>query len=210
VEKIQQRLDILLQKRLELERAQQNKFILNRWLGQADPELQAVNYEIAQLERREAIAQLERREAQLERRELEYLKVLQNAASVPLPVPEKDWTKYPLYSHTLRSFNFDYPVDQMGFYLTTLTGIGIISKSIWRSWNMKKAVEMLEKGNHHSVEPGKFDFHMHNSGFQSETSLIRAKSSRRYMIGRAFAVAGLMISSFTAFVHLKNKNRFNK
>jgi hypothetical protein len=201
VEKIQQRLDILLQKRLELERAQQKKFILYHWLEQADPELRAVNYEIAQLERRKA---------HLERRELEYLKVLQNAASVPLPVPEKDWTKYPFYSHTLRSFNFDYPVDQMGFYLTTLTGIGIISKSIWRSWNMKKAVEMLEKGNHHSVEPGKFDFHMHNSGFQSETSLIRAKSSRRYMIGRAFAVAGLMISSFTAFVHLKNKNRFNK
>ncbi len=74
---------------------------------------------------------------------------------------------------------------------------------------MKKAVEMLEKGNH-SVEPGKFDFHMHNSGFQSEAKLIRAKSSRRYIIGRAFAVAGLIICSFTAFVQLKNKNRFNK
>jgi hypothetical protein len=128
VEKIQQRLEVLLQRRLELERAHQKKFFLNRWLEQEDPELLAVNYEIAQLERRE----------------LEYLKILQNEASSARK--EKDWTKSPFYSHTLKSFNFDYPLDQIGFYLTSLTGIGIISKSIWRSWNIKKAVEMLEKG----------------------------------------------------------------
>jgi hypothetical protein len=100
----------------------------------------------------------------LKRREQEYLKILQAAVSIPPPVPKKDWSKSPFYSHALRSRNFDYPADQMGFYLYTLTGIGILSKALWMSWNIKKAAEMLEKG----VETEMLSFHRHFSGLNNE------------------------------------------
>ena len=128
IEKIQQRLEQLSQKQVELSKSHQQQFLLYRWLQGPDPELQAVKDEIAHLKTRE----------------VEYLKILQAAASIPPPVPEKDWSKSPFYSHTLKSWNFDYPVDQMGFYVTTLTGIGIVSKALWRSWNNHHYVHLVE------------------------------------------------------------------
>ena len=160
-----------------------------RWLQGPDPELQSIKEEIAHLKTRE----------------LEYLKILQAAASIPPPVPEKDWSKSPFYSHTLKSWNFDYPVDQMGFYVTTLTGVGIVSKALWRSWNIKKAAEMLEKG----VESEMLSFHRHFSGLNNE-QLKDARIMRQAVKLKAFAFAGLLVTGFTAFVQLKNKNRFNK
>ena len=94
IEKIQQKLEQLSQKQLELAKARQQQSFLYRWLQQSDPELQAVNSQIEDLEE--------------QRRE--YFKILQAAASIPPPVPEKDWSKSPFYSHTLKSWNFDYPV----------------------------------------------------------------------------------------------------
>jgi hypothetical protein len=105
--------------------------------------------------------------------------ILQAAGSIPPPVPEKDWSKSPFYSHTLKSWNYDYPVGQMGFYVTTLTGIGIVSKALWRSWNIMKPAEIFRQGVD-SAEPGKFDFHMHNSGLTNEDNLVRAMVFRRY------------------------------
>ena len=173
IEKIQQRLEQLSQKQLDLQKTHQQrvksheeqKTLYQHLFGQPplqpDPELQSVNDEIENLKE--------------DKRRL--YDILQAAASIPPPVPEKDWSKSPFYSHTLRSWNYDYPPDQMGFYVTTLTGIGIVSKAFWRSWNIKKAAEIFRQGVD-SAEPGKFDFHMHNSGVASEKNLGRAMVSR--------------------------------
>ena len=205
IQKIQQEIKQLSQRQVELTKAHQQrvrsheaqKTLLQYIFGQPplnpDPELQSLKDEIARLERRE----------------LEYLKILQAAASIPPPVPEKDWSKSPFYSETLKSWNFDYPVDQMGIYVTTLTSIGIVSKALWKSWNIKKAAEIFKEGVD-SAEPGKFDFHMHNSGLASEKNLVRAMASRGYITGKSVVIAGLLVTGFTAFVQLKNKNRFNK
>ena len=163
--------------------------ILYRWLQGPDPELQAVKEEIEDLKE--------------QRRRL--YDILQAAASIPPPVPEKDWSKSPFYSHTLKSWNFDYPVDQMGFYVTTLTGIGIVSKALWRSWNIKKAAEMLDNG----VESEMLSFHRHFSGLNNE-QLKDARMMRQAVKLKAFAFTGLLVTGFAAFVQLKNKNRFNK
>jgi hypothetical protein len=231
IEKIQQELKQLSQKQVELERAhlqrvksykkrvqafeqkvkdyEQQKSLYQSLFGQPplqpdaellvdpelspDPELQAVKEEIEDLKKDKD----------------NYFKILQAAASIPPPVPEKDWSKSPFYSHTLKSWKFDYPVDQMGFYVTTLTGIGIVSKALWRSWNIKKAAEIFRQGVD-SAEPGKFHFHMHNSGLASEKNLVSAMASRGFITGKSLAVAGLLVTGFAAFVRLKNKNRVNK
>jgi hypothetical protein len=201
IKEIQQELKELFQKRLVLAEAQQQrvktceqqKTLYQQLFGQpplpSDPKLEAINSEIAHLQRRE----------------LEYIKVLQAAASVPPPVPETDWTKSPFYSHTLKSWNYDYPVDQMGFYLTSVTGIGLVSKALWRSWNIKKAGEILEKG----VESDMLPFHRHFSGLNNE-QLKDARMMRQAVTLKAFAYAGLMISGFSAYVQLKNRDRFKE
>ena len=201
IEKIQQELKQLSQKQVELERTHQQKVesheeqktLYQHLFGQPplqpDPELQAVKEEIARLERDKE----------------NYFKILQAAASVPPPVPEKDWSKSPFYSHTLKSWNFDYPADQMGFYVTTLTGIGIVSKALWRSWNIKKAAEMLDNG----VESEMLSFYRHFSGLNNE-QLKDARMMRKAVKLKAFAFTGLLVTGFTAFVQLKNRNRFNK
>jgi hypothetical protein len=51
---------------------------LYRWLQGPDPELQSVKDEIEDLKTRE----------------VEYLKILQAAASAPPAVPEKDWSNF--------------------------------------------------------------------------------------------------------------------
>ena len=64
----------------------------------------------------------------------------------------------------MKSWNFDYPVDQMGLYLTGITGFGLISKAMWKSWNIKKAAEALEKG----ADSDMLAFHRHFSGLNNE------------------------------------------
>ncbi len=154
-----------------------------------DPELQSVKEEIEDLKE--------------EKRRL--YDILQAAASIPPPVPEKDWTKSPFYSHTLKSWNLDYPVDQMGFYVTTLTAIGVLSKGLWRSWNMKKGAELLANG----VESEMLPFHRHFSGLNNE-QLKDVGMARKVVKLKAFAFAGLLVTGFSAFVQLKNRNRLNK
>ena len=97
----------------------------------------------------------------------------------------------------------------MGVYVTTLTGIGIVSKALWRSWNIKKAAEIFRQGVD-SAEPGKFAFHMHNSGLVSENNLPRAMAFRGYMTGKSVLKAGLVVIGFAAIVQVKNTNRFDK
>ena len=184
------KLEQLSQKQLDLQKTHQQQFFLYRWLQGPDPDLQSVNDEIARLEKDKD----------------NYFKILQAAASIPPPVLKKDWSKSPFYSHTLRSWNYDYPPDQMGFYVTTLTGIGIVSKAFWRSWNIKKAAEMLEKG---GGESEMLSFHRHFSGLNN-LELKYQVVWRRFLKLKALAVAGLLVSVFTAFVQLKNKNRFDK
>jgi hypothetical protein len=190
IEKIQQELKQLSQKQLELSKSHQQQFFLYRWLQGPDPELQAVKEEIEDLKE--------------QRRRL--YDILQAAASIPPPVPEKDWSKSPFYSHTLKSWNFDYPVDQMGFYVTTLTGIGIVSKALWRSWNIKKAAELLQQG---GEEPELLSIHRRFSGLNN-LELKDEVVWRRFLKMKALAIAGLVVTGFTAFVQLKNRNRLNK
>ncbi len=91
----------------------------------------------------------------------------------------------------------------MGFYVTTTMAIRRVSKAFWNPWNAKKAMEILEKGKD-SVEPGKFEFHMHHSGVLEENQLARALRMRVYTTGRAFAIAGLLVIGFNHFVQFKN------
>jgi hypothetical protein len=188
IEKIQQELKQLSQKRVELERTHQQQW--PQGPESPDTELQVVKEEIARLEKDED----------------KYFKILQAAASIPPPVPEKDWSKSPFYSHTLRSWNFDYPPDQMGFYLFTLTGIGIVSKAFWRSWNIKKAAELLRQG---GGESEMLSIHRRFSGLNNLELKYEVLWCRVVKI-KAFAVAGLLVTGFAAFVQLKNKNRFDQ
>ena len=129
--------------------------------------------------------------------------ILQAAASIPPPVLEKDWSKSPFYSHTLKSWNYDYPVDQMFLYVTTLTGIGILSKALWRSWNIKKSAELLEQGGGES-ELLSVHRRFYNLELKDQVFL------RRFLKMKALAKAGLLMTGFVAFVQLKNKNGFNQ
>jgi hypothetical protein len=109
IKEIQKKLEQLSQKQVELSKSHQQrlksheeqKTLYQHLFGQPplppDPELQSVNSQIEDLKE--------------QRRD--YFKILQAAASIPPPVPEKDWSKSPFYSHTLKSWNFDDPVDQM-------------------------------------------------------------------------------------------------
>jgi hypothetical protein len=129
----QKRLVLLEDHQQRVKAYEQQKTLYQQFFGQPplppDPILEAINSEISHLQIRE----------------LEYIKILQAAASATTPpVPENDWTKSPFYSHTLKSWNYNYPADQMGFYLTSLIGIGTVSKALWQSWNIKKVAEMLE------------------------------------------------------------------
>ena len=65
----------------------------------------------------------------------------------------------------------------------------------------------MEKGKE-SMQPLKFDFHMHHSGLSSEAHATKAINSRGYAIGRAFAFAALLLGGFSAFVQIKNRHRF--
>jgi hypothetical protein len=158
---------------------------LYRWLQGPDPELQSVKDEIAHLKTRE----------------VEYLKILQAAASIPPPVEEKDWSESPFYSHTLKSLNFASPADQMGLYVTTLTGIGIVSKALWRSYNIRKAYAAIQMGIEEDI-----GVYLHRSGLTEEKHVCRAMQSRYRYVRFAFGKWAALVASFTAFVQLKNRN----
>ena len=120
-------------------------------------------------------------------------------------VTEKDWSKAPFYSEKLKSWNFDYPVDQMGFYLTSITGMVIVSKALWKSWNMKQARKAIELKILDDI-----DVYLHRSGFNDENQLLRAMKSRTRYVTSAFALGIGLVGAFTTFVQYKNKNRFLK
>jgi hypothetical protein len=104
LELIEQEIKQLSTKQLELVKAnqqqvktyEQQKTIYQQLFGQPplppDPELEAINTLITDLKRREG----------------EYFKVIQAAASVPPPPTlalEKDWSKSPFYSKTWKTWN---------------------------------------------------------------------------------------------------------
>jgi hypothetical protein len=141
--------------------------------------------------------------ARLEHDKNQYMKLIQSTSK--RPSPEKDYSNTPFYSQTLRSWTFEYPIDQMGLYWALFFATRRVSKAVWNEWNRRKAVEIFKKGKE-SVSPGKFDFHMHNSGLESEAQLGRYVPFRGYFaIGQAVGVAGLILVGFTFFVHLKNQ-----
>ena len=201
IKEIQKKLEQLSQRQLELSKAHQlrvksheeQKTLYQRLFGQPplqpDPELQSVKDEIARLERDKD----------------NYFKILQAAASIPPPVEEKDWSESPFYSHTLKSLNFASPADQMGLYVTTLTGIGIVSKALWRSYNIRKAYAAIQMGIEEDI-----GVYLHRSGLTEEKHVCRAMQSRNRYIRFAFGKWAALVASFTAFVQLKNRNRFNK
>ena len=204
VDKIERELEQLYGKQVELSKAWQErvklyegqKTLYHRIVGQPP------------LEKDRALLAVEREIDGLQRDKENYLKII---ASLPPPVPveAKDWSKSRFYSHTLRSWNFDYPGDQLGFYAYCLVGIGVVSRAFWRCWNIKQASEICAKGIE-TVEPGRFEFHMHSSGLPYGTNLVGAMGYRKYMVGMAFAKALLIVSGFAAFVRLKNRDRFTR
>ena len=132
IEKIQQELKQLSQKQLELSKSHQQQFFLYRWLQGPDPELQAVKEEIAHLKIRE----------------LEYLKILQAAASIPLPVPEVDWTKSPLYWKRLANFGLITPAEQFNAYTSFaggMVGLGYAASNFYRAHHLFKLTHCKEK-----------------------------------------------------------------
>jgi len=201
IKEIQKKLEQLSQRQLELSKAHQlrvksheeQKTLYQRLFGQPplqpDPELQSVKEEIEDLKE--------------EKRRL--YDILQAAASIPPPVEEKDWSESPFYSHTLKSLNFASPADQMGLYVTTLTGIGIVSKALWRSYNIRKAYAAIQMGIEEDI-----GVYLHRSGLTEEKHVCRAMQSRNRYIRFAFGKWAALVASFTAFVQLKNRNRFNK
>jgi hypothetical protein len=93
----------------------------------------------------------------------------------------------------------------MGFYLTSLTGIGIISKAFWKTWNMKLAEKAIQQNIADDI-----DVFLHRSGFPDEKQLLRAMKSRGRHITSAIALGVGLVGVFTTFVQYKNKNRFIK
>jgi hypothetical protein len=89
-------------------------------VSQPDPELQAVKEEIAHLKTRE----------------VEYKKILQAAASIPPPVPEKDWSDGPIYLKRLAKFGLITPGEQLDAYnlfAAGMVGIGYAASSFYRA-----------------------------------------------------------------------------
>ncbi len=138
IEKIQQELKQLSQKQVELEKTHQKrvksheeqKTLYQHLFGQPplqpDPELQSVKEEIAHLKNRE----------------LEYLRILQAAASIPPPVPEKDWSNSLFYSKTVQNLiGANTPFEQYGLYGSMIGGVYLISRSLFRSYHAVKAIE---------------------------------------------------------------------
>jgi hypothetical protein len=93
----------------------------------------------------------------------------------------------------------------MGFYLATLTGIGIVSTALWRSYNIRKAYTAIQMGIKDDI-----DVYLHRSGLTEEKHVYRAMRLRNSYLRFAFGKWAALVASFTAFVQLKNKNRFNK
>jgi len=126
INEIQKKLEQLSKKQLDLQKTHQQQFFLYRWLQGPDPELQSVKEEITHLKARE----------------LEYLKILQAAASIPPPVPEKDWSKSPLYSKTVQKLTgATTPFEQYGLYGSIIGGVYLISRSLFRSYHAMKAID---------------------------------------------------------------------
>ena len=174
VEQIEQKLNDLYEKRIELIKAQKQTDY-QRYFGhpslQPESELQEINSEIDRLEKKESA--------------------------------EKDWTKSLFYSHTLRSWNFHYPPDQLGLYVFSLIGMGTVVKAYWKSWNIKKASEILKSG---VVKSDMLSIHRHFSGLNNE-DLQHVKIMQRIVKGKAFVGAGILIIAFVGFVQLKNKHK---
>jgi len=126
IKEIQQEIKQLSQRQVELSKSYQQQFFLYRWLQGPDPELQAVKDEIARLEKDKE----------------HYFKLLQAAASIPPPVPEKDWSKSPLYSKTVQKLTgATTPFEQYGLYGSIIGGVYLISRSLFRSYHALKAIE---------------------------------------------------------------------
>jgi hypothetical protein len=132
IEKINQRLEQLSQKQLELSKAHQQQFFLYRWLQQPDPELQAIKDEIVRLERDKE----------------NYFKILQAAASIPPRVEERDWSNTPFYWKRLTKIGLITPAEQMNAYFTFaggIVGLGYALSNFYRAHHLFKLTHCKEK-----------------------------------------------------------------
>ena len=100
---------------------------------------------------------------------------------------------------------FNYPGDQLGIYVTTLTGIGIVSKALLRSYNIQKAYKAIQLRNADDI-----DIYLHRSGFNDPQQILRVIKSRYNYIGAAIGKFAALVGLYTAIVQLKNKNPYNK
>ncbi len=118
---------------------------------------------------------------------------------------ERDYP--PLYSHYLASKNYQYTTDQLGLYFVTMIGIGVISKGFWRSWNIKKASEILQNGNMIKSND-MLPFHRYFSGLSSQ-DLKHPSIFRKIAMFKAVSKASFIIIGFATFVSVKNEFKNN-
>ena len=68
--------------------------------------------------------------------------ILQAAASIPPPVEEKDWSKSLFYSNTVQKLiGANTPFEQYGLYGSSIGGVYLMSRSLFRSYHAVKAIE---------------------------------------------------------------------
>jgi len=141
IEKIQQELNQLSQKQVELSKDHQQKVnslekqktLYQHLFGQPplqpDPELQAVNSKIQDLKE--------------DKRRL--YDILQAAASVPPPVEEKDWSKSRFYSKHLAELGLVTPAEQISTVSGGMVGLGYSVSNFYRSHHLFKLTHCKEK-----------------------------------------------------------------
>jgi hypothetical protein len=99
--------------------------------------------------------------------------------------------KSPFYSKTLKSLNYDYPVE-IGFYFTTIYGLNLMARQLWKAWNMKVEEAIKQKSENINV-------YLHRSGYANEKLLLGAMKSRNLIIasgiGSGLALIGRCLRS---------------
>jgi hypothetical protein len=190
LDSIAQELEQLEAKKLELLKEEHRMPFYQRLFRQPNPDSEVLNRKIKDLK--------------IEREQ--HFKIRHAAASVPpppAPVPKKDWSNSRFYSQTLRDFNFDYPFDQMCFYLTGLIGAKRVAQAFWKSYNLEKAKRAIQLGIEDDI-----DVYVHRSGCTSPRQVRMAFKYRHLSIASAIATGIGMVGLFSVFVQVKNKNRF--
>jgi hypothetical protein len=135
---IEKKLEDLEYKKVELaeQELKRKKTLYQSLFGQpalpTNPQLESVIAQIARLEKDKG----------------RVYDVMQAAASVPKPIPEKDWSKYPLYWNRLKELGLISPAEQYNAYFgasAAMVGLGYGIRNFKSAYHLFKLVS-YEKG----------------------------------------------------------------